>query len=848
MKRDDVRRTGGLRIAEALCVTGLLTFSPLALAQSSAPAETKAETMAADAKETATEAANDAEAAVQETAEDAAQTAAEAPAPASTGPTRRGAEAAVENITITGTKKARGQVATEAPVALTALGEDQLDALQFRDLESLTFSIPNVSLDAVGTAKGVANFSIRGLGANSSIPTIDPTVGIFINGVYLGSNAGAVLDSFDLEAVEVLRGPQGILFGRNVTGGAVLLRTKRPGDTYSASVKTNVEINGAEPDKGLEYRFYGGVDLPLVEDLFKARISGQFRRDDGWFTNLAPVNGDPTNLEEQQFGEETTWLIRPTITFTPTEDITLHVMYEHGDTDAAGPASQSTNRVGSLGEQVNPGFIGPFGDFDFSIDEPGFAKITWDQIFAELIIDLGDNGTLTDVFGYRRVDNEALSDIDAQPISIFHADSLTKIEHWSNELRYTNDFGRVEATVGLYVFGQTIRYRENRLLFEDIPTASPTGFNFDSTFGGDQDQLSVGAFTQLEFKLTDKVTAIAGGRYTWERKEADVVTFTAFATSSDGAPSPPFLPPGSPCAGTLSLDCPFDGEGAFNDEETWQNFSPKLGAQIELNPTNRIYGHWTRGFRSGGYNMRNTSSDPASVPGPFDEEQQDVFELGVKSAIADRKIRFNAAVFMTEMRDMQREVNIPGDAGVVQIIRNTADASVFGFEVDTTISIIPNLVLLGSLGYTDGDYRDVRFDLNGDGTVGIGTLGNDNDLTLPRLATITANAGFIFDIDLGSLGFITMRGNYAYRDESFFTDNNFGLLPSGHVIDASISFTASDIGINESKVMVPKFTIYGRNLANETFLGGQTPLSFGGNFSPLKEGRVLGAELRIDFL
>ena len=721
-----------------------------------------------------------------------------------------GADAATENIVITGTKKARGQLALEAPTAITAFGEDAIEALQFRDVESLTFSIPNVSLDSVGTIKGVANFSIRGLGANSSIPTIDPTVGLFVNGVYFGSNAGAVLDSFDLEAVEVLRGPQGVLFGRNVTGGAVLLRTKRPGDQVSATIKANVET-------GLEYRLYGAFDAPIVEDLAKIRIAGQWRDDAGWFTNTAPVeNFNPNNpqFEDQKFGEEETWLVRPTLTLTPGEFTTLHITFEHGETDGQGPPAQSSSRS-------TENFIGPFDDFDFSINEPGFVKYNWNQVFAELIFDLGENGTVTDIFGYRVLEARSLSDIDAREITLFHAGARTDITHWSNELRYTGKFfdDILDFTIGFYMFGMDLKYREQRIL----PTSGLGGDG--TTFGGNQDQLSLGGFSQIEINITDSVKTILGGRVTYETKDVEVATFLV-----------------SRCAGVLSLDCPFD----FNDDDKWLNFSPKIGAQWQFTDSNLLYGHWTRGFRSGGYNMRNTNE--AVSPGPFNEEQQDVFELGAKGTILDKKIRYGVAGFLTIMNDLQREINVDDPvAGVVQFIQNPADANVYGFEIDTSIRLLSSFVLTGSFGYTDAEYTEVREDLTGDGVVD----SRDENLVLPRLANITANVGGIFDLDLGSIGLLTMRANYAYRDSSFFTDNNFGVLPSGHVVDASIAFTIADIDMG-STVLAPKFTLYGRNLLNEAFLGGQTPLGFPppftGNFSPLKEGRVLGAELRIDWL
>ncbi len=733
---------------------------------------------------------------------------------------RSGAAAAVEDILITGTKKARGQLVQDAPTAVTAFGSEQLEAFQFRDIESLTFAMPNVSLDSVGTVKGVANFSIRGLGANSSIPTIDPTVGLFINGVYMGSNVGAVLDSFDLEGVEVLRGPQGILFGRNVTGGAVLLRTRRPGDTYSASVKANIET-------GAEYRLYAGVDLPLDPEYVKVRVSGQYRNDEGWFTNMRPVdNFNPAAPEfvEESFGTEGTWLIRPTVTLTPTDEITLHVTFEHGETEAQGPPSQNSSRS-------SPNFIGPFDDFDFSIDEPGFANFNWNQVFGEVIIDLGENGQITDIFGFRVVTAQTLSDIDSQPLQIFSANTGFQTDHWSNELRYTGEFFDefMELTIGTYIFGQKIQYRENRII---------QGGAIDSTFGGDQDQLSLGAFTQFEFRITNELKAILGGRVTYETKEADVATFN----------------PASPCPGPDTFEgCTFD----FEDDEDWLNFAPKIGAQYTFSPGNQVYGHWTRGFRSGGYNMRNTN--PNAAPGPFDEETQDVFEIGMKGSVLDRKLRFGIAGYWTIMNDLQRELNISDpELGVLQFIENAADANVYGFEIDASAQILPELSIFGSFGFTDSDYTNVQFDLNGDGVLDSG----DEDLTLPRLENISANIGALLDIDLGSTGLVTLRGTYSYRDDSFFTDNNQGLLPSGHIVDASIALTLADIDMG-SYVVVPKITFYGRNLLDEAFLGGQTPLGFstvgfanqlpdpapaGSNFSPLKEGRVFGAELRIDWL
>lgn len=176
-----------------------------------------------------------------------------------------------DEILVTATKQADAENVQDVPLAITAYGEAQLDALKVRDLESLSYSMPNVSLDDVGTAPGVANFAIRGLGINSSIPSIDPTVGTFVDGIYLGINGGVVLDVFDLESVEVLRGPQGILFGRNTTGGAVLINTKKPGDEWEANFKGAIESGFR--DTGKNFYAMGGIGGPIVEDVLRARMA-----------------------------------------------------------------------------------------------------------------------------------------------------------------------------------------------------------------------------------------------------------------------------------------------------------------------------------------------------------------------------------------------------------------------------------------------------------------------------------------------------------------------------------------------------------------------------------------------
>ncbi len=203
-------------------------------------------------------------------------------------------DAFIEEIMVTATKRTGGISVQDAGVAITAFSEDQLDAMYLRDLKAIGFSAPNVQLEDIGTTRGTANFSVRGLGINSSIPSIDPTVGVFIDGMYLGLNSGVVLDTFDMEGVEVLRGPQGLLFGRNVTGGAVLMRTTRPTDELMINARMAYETG--------ENKYASAVVAGPLSDSFRGKISAYYNDDGGWFENLGTGNNN--------FGQAQTTMFR----------------------------------------------------------------------------------------------------------------------------------------------------------------------------------------------------------------------------------------------------------------------------------------------------------------------------------------------------------------------------------------------------------------------------------------------------------------------------------------------------------------------------------------------------------
>ncbi|MEX2494902.1 MAG: TonB-dependent receptor [Woeseia sp.] len=688
---------------------------------------------------------------------------------------QRAADAFLEEIIVTATKRAGGVDVQDAALAISAYGENQLDAMHVRDLSALGFVAPNVQLEDIGTTRGTANFTIRGIGVNSSIPSIDPAVGTFVDGMYLGVNSGVVLDVFDLEGVEVLRGPQGLLFGRNVTGGAVLLRTSRPADDLSVKAKVAGET-------GLNQYYSAVVSGPLTDGV-GGKIAVYHNKDEGWHRNLATG---------QKHGEADTTMVRAAVDLAPTDSFDAILRYEHGDSEGDGPASQNA---------------GLFSDdsFDFAIDEPGFYDASWDQTTLEANWDVSfGDGQVTNLLGYRQYDNRTLGDIDSSPFFVFHAYSSTDHDQWSNELRYSGSFKNYYVTSGIFYLQQDLAYFERRV----IPPAG-----LDITGGGFQEMNSLGVFTQVDVVLTDEVTLNLGARYDREKKEAQIAGLFFNAC-------------------TLGESCAFYD---LDDSRTWNAFTPKVGLQLSPNEATMLYGFWTKGFRSGGYNMRHTA---VLVPNAaFDQEELNSVEVGVKKDFAGGRVRVNAAAFHNQIDDMQREINLSDPVvGVVQLIRNTADATVTGADAEITWSITDSLFLQTNLGYVDGSYDEVRFDLTGDGAIDA----EDRALEIPRLAPWSYGAQLTYQREW-SRGTFTVQGSGYRRDASAYTDNNQGWLRSADMFDINVS-----VGMLDDRLTVSAF---GKNLKDEVTIGGDTqlPANFpggaGATFSPLNKGRVWGLEV-----
>lgn len=690
---------------------------------------------------------------------------------------------ALEDVVVTATKRGIVESAQDVPLSVTAFTGAMLEDQHVRDLQTLNTSVPNVTLSSINTIPGFANFEIRGFGINSSIPSVEPAVGVFVDGVYQGQTSGIVLDLFDLEGVEVLRGPQGTLFGRNTTGGAVLLRTRRPGEDFQVRGVVGYE-------DGPQYTAALSVEGALTPTL-RAKIAAYGTQDDGWFHN---------STVDRAVGRREISFVRPTIVWEPNASFETTLIYEHGYGSGDGAVT------------VNPVYS---DDFNVVANYPGYFDLDWQSLTSESNLHVGfGDGIVTSVLGWRTLTQDAGEDLDGGPLTRYHVRHFLEQDQLSAELRYAGTFGQLDLTTGLFYFQQDFNYLEERVL-------STNGLN-PATLGGAIDQSSWAAFAQGQYHLTDTFSLILGARYSWEEKSARVATLVLAAprcnfdarTCNYNFPGPAFPEPGT---------------------ETWSSLSPRIGFQWQPNDDVQVYGSYSQGIRSGGYNVRTTALTVG--PGPYDQEDQDSYELGFKLDLADRRLRINGAVFHNEISGLQRDVNQPDPSvGTVQITRNVGAATIDGAELEVTVAPADGLRVGVNVGYIEGQYTELVFDLNG-AAPGLG-----EDLALARLVPWSFGAYIEYERPIAEDIVLGSRIAYGHRDETPFTDANTGFISEVDDLSASVS-----LAMSEQRV---RLSIYGRNLLDEVTNGAAAPLpgSLGGGFfRPINEGRAIGADLRFQF-
>ncbi|MBV1877760.1 MAG: TonB-dependent receptor [Pseudomonadales bacterium] len=740
---------------------------------------------------------------------------------ASAEPARSARSALMEEIVVTATKKNVVEGVQDVPIAISAFSGTQLQALKIKDLQDIGMLVPNANLQPI-TRKGTAFFSIRGISPSSSILSVDPSVGVFIDGVYLPTGAGVVFDTFDLASVEILRGPQGVLQGRNVVGGAVLMSTTQPSDEFSAEL--SVRGDSRWEGTGEDMTYTGLVTGPLTEDL-NGKLAVYYNDDGGWFEN--EFNGD-------DIGDSETLILRGALSWLATDNLKFTLQYEYFDQEGWGGVYQAHERSGrNAATNVWRDGSTPFfekGTHDVSSEMDGSGPYGL-QAFADLEVnsftlttsyDIGfGDGTITNIFGWRDVEQAGLADVDGTPFTTFPSSNSNEVEHWSNELRYFGTFGSFDVTTGIYYLDVEIVDETQQSL---NLASRPTQFLNRGT-GGFQDSETKGVFSNVDYHISDTVTLSAGLRWTEEEKETRSYAYNGpnltFTTLEEG-------PDLSPC-GYVKGDgrCPID----FEDDHKWSNLSYRVAASWKRNDDTLLYAHVSTSYRAGNYSLRRTNI--ADQRQPVDEERMDQLEFGVKWDISER-FRLNTSFFFLEASDLQRVTFSEEDAS--QIGLNAADARFVGVEVDGRAFLTDSLTLTFAFGHNDAKYTKAIIDINTDGTI------DANDLNTPVQNTpeLMYNFGLLHDTQISGFS-LSSQMIYTHRDNVV---NSQATQDRGSVdtIDANMTLISADDTWEVS--------LYGRNLTDKAIYTQSTVLGSLANsahLSNLAKGRRIGMEFKYRF-
>lgn len=638
---------------------------------------------------------------------------------------------------ITVTARRREESLQSTPIAITAISGADLESRGETQIDAVSHFAPNVNFSAAGTSSGSSSAAvvfIRGVGQNDFLPTTEPGVGLYVDGVYYGRTVGSMIDLLDLERVEVLRGPQGTLFGRNTVGGAINITSRKPSDEFSADVRGTV---GTDQRRDLSAR----VDLPL-SDSFKTSAAFLTRNRDGYVHR-----GDGVDLGgDEVLGGRLSFLwdisssfeaqltvdgVReregsaPEVLLNALEGGTFPTFFNNnqfgnGARDPACRGGGSTSNPACYNDQFA---VGPFGSLSMGpsrsdVDSWGSAlNLSWT---------LSDALTLKSISAYRKVEAELARDPDGSRYDIFSTRDSFAQDQLSQELQLVADLwnGRANLVSGLYYFTED---GEDFAIVTLVPPTSPL------LVGGSTENENYAFFSELTYNLTDRLHLIGGARYTNEDKRYVGVSLRGFG----GAPVVSVLQ--GAAAGEQRLK---------DDRVTWR-------ASVSYDFAKSIIGYVTAstGFKSGGWTMRITEINQ-TIP-RFGPEFVDLYEIGLKTEFPDRRLRLNAAVFYSDYDDIQLDGVIPGAFGTMTF--NGGDAELKGAELELDWIPVTSLKLFGSVGYLDSKYTEI----NPGSTVRL----TDRLIRAPEW---TASTGVSYLVNLGTLGSLTPRLDATYKSETQF--------------------------------------------------------------------------------
>lgn len=639
---------------------------------------------------------------------------------AQSAPEAAGEPVGLEEVVVTAQHRSEN-VQTTA-LSVSALGGDELAARHIDNVQGLSAAIPNVNF---GTYNGSARVSIRGIGDDAISPGAEARTAFHVDSVYLSRPQASMAGFYDIDRVEVVRGPQGTLYGRNATAGAINVLTKNPTDTFEGYAKATLG----------NYELYKGeaaVGGPLGGG-FSGRLAAQITSRGGYGHNIT-AGGDVDDEETRGVRAKLRYELSPDVDLVLSADH-FHQDDHNGGWHYLGPGSPGlTPFANQLGGAI------PLDRYDVSGNVPSRTKRETGGVSAAVNADLG-GANFTSISAYRELESRTLTDYDMTNLNLALYDIREKADQFSQEFRLQSDYARGHWLVGAYYFkesghGSLAIPLDQRLYF------GPPGYVQGYYIEGDLDTEAYAVFGQADFAINDSLSLVLGGRYSSERKSIDEGLAFDTLTPFNGVVAP----------GPL-----FTNE----DSKRWSDFTVR--ASVEYKPTSNIfiYATYAEGFKSGGFNL-------GGLQPAFNPEGLKDYEAGIKAEWFDRRLRTNISVFKYDYSDLQ--VTKVVDASLR--VENAARAKLYGAEFEIVARPIAGLELGANVSLLHSKYT--RFETQDPARAALGLLDlAGNELNQAPSYSVSLSAEYTAPVASGEL---TLRGEGHFVDDVYFTPFNLSYV------------------------------------------------------------------------
>ena len=641
----------------------------------------------------------------------------------------------------------------DTPIALTAVDAKLLEERQIISVKDVGGIVPGLLVEPVTSTSNSARIVLRGVGQENSGILYDPAIGVYVDDVYQPRLNGVFFDFFDVERVEVLRGPQGTLYGRNSSGGAIKLVTRTP------------RLDRAEAGGDLAYGSFdslsarGYASVPIVTDTLAMSASFVKRDRDGYIRSTK---------SGEMLGAVDSLAARTKLHYTPTDDLqvtlSLDYMQDRGDAGVGVPITAAAN-------VINPNARPDRNLFTTEFDGPQVSDLDSLGFVANIRYDINDSLTLSSVSGYRSLDLKQAAQYSQTASGALGGDYKATDDSFSQEVTLEVQAGRFSGVAGLYYFKETGEMERGFLTL-------PPGNIYSTPHDLRRETEALAVFAEANVELFDGFNLIGGIRWTQE---------DAF----------------------LSQIYPRTYNVLQSAEDRFSDVTPKLGFNWHVASDTMIYATYTEGFKSGGFNTLTPNVNPSTNerfgPEVFGPETVESYEAGIKLTTPNHRGRLNLAAFRAEYEGVQLPAFLPGT--VVTTVRNATSARIEGIEVEPTWRATDNFELYGALSFLTGKYTGPYSCANAS-TAFVDCSKNKIKGLIPTQVTL----GFTYTPEWNIPGQVDLGGDWRYTSFYYNNVSNDPLLvqaqPVG-IFQGFIKWTSADDRWNVA--------LEGRNLANKMY-------------------------------